>query len=47
MKNKIEYYDTSDFPLDNIYNFPLVNKKVIRKFKNELNDKIRSKFIDL
>jgi hypothetical protein len=47
MKNNINYYDTSYYPLDNIYNIPLVNKKFIGKFKDELNGKIMAEFIGL
>jgi hypothetical protein len=47
MKSDIDHYDTSDYPRDNIYNIPLVNKKVIGKFKDELNSKIMIEFISL
>jgi hypothetical protein len=47
MKNNINHYDTSDYSRDNIYNIPLVNKKVIGKFKDELNGKIMFEFIGL
>ena len=33
----IEHFNTSDYPKDNDYDMPLVNKKVLGKFKDELN----------
>lgn len=36
MKQNLEYYDTSDYPKDNIYQLPRVNKKVPGLFKDEL-----------
>ncbi|GFU57791.1 c2H2-type domain-containing protein [Trichonephila clavipes] len=35
MKEDINLYDTSDYDENNIYNLPLVNKKVIGKMKDE------------
>jgi len=43
----IKHFDTSDYPKDNPYELPLVNKKVLGKFKDELNSKIIEKFVGL
>lgn len=47
MKNTLEHYDTSDYPLDNIFNIPRVNKKVPGLFKDELNSQIITEFVGL
>jgi len=41
----IEQFDTSDYTKDNPYELPLVNKKVLGKFKDELNNKILEEFV--
>jgi hypothetical protein len=47
VKSIINEFDTSDYLKTNIYNMPLVNKKVLGKFKDELNGKIMEEFISL
>ena len=46
-KSIITEFNTSDYPKDNIYNMPLVNKNVLGKFKVELNGQIMEDFISL
>ena len=36
----INEFDTSDYPKDNVFGMPLVNKQVLGKFKDELNGQI-------
>jgi hypothetical protein len=36
VKNMITEFDTADYPKDNVYNIPLVNEKVLGKFKMNL-----------
>lgn len=48
IKNDInQYYDTSDYPQNNVYGFPLVNKKRIGFFKDEMNGQIILEFVGL
>lgn len=47
MKEFINELDTSDYAADNEYRIPRVNKKVLGKFKDELNGKILEEMIGL
>lgn len=47
MKEFIDELDTSDYPQNNDYGIPRVNKKVLGKFKDELNGKILEEMIGL
>ena len=40
MKRDIDRFDTSNFPENNVYNMPRVNKKVMGKFKSETSSKL-------
>lgn len=47
MKNNLDKYDTSDYPDDNRFSIPRVNKKIPGLFKDELNSKIITEFVGL
>ncbi|GFT13365.1 hypothetical protein TNCV_1551101 [Trichonephila clavipes] len=47
MKEDINLYDTSGYDENNIYNLPLVNKKVIGKMKDENKGNIMTEYVGL
>lgn len=47
MKANIEHFDTSDYPIDNVYDMPRVNKKIPGLFTDEMKGEILAEFVGL